>query len=365
MHTVNVSLGDRSYDIEIGTSLDRTGERLKDLGFGRKMALITNPTVKKLYGRRVVDSLKAAGFMVMSIEVPDGEQYKNLDWANAIYTALLTNYFDRTSALVALGGGVIGDLTGFAAATFMRGVPFVQVPTTLLAMVDSSVGGKTGVNHPMGKNMIGAFHQPRKVLMDLTVLTSLQMEEFLSGMAEVIKYGVIRDAAFFAYLETNREKILALDIDVMKHLVRRSCEIKAEVVSKDEREGGLRAILNYGHTVGHAIEKAEEYTMRHGHAVAIGMVAAARLALKTGLCDPSVPGRVEQLIKSYGLPTELSSLNRKPTAMGLMDTMRIDKKVEGGKVKFVLPKKIGEVVITKDWDEQQLQELMARSLSAY
>ncbi len=365
MHTVKVLLGDRSYDIEIGAGLEKTGERLKGLGFGRKIALVTNPTVKKLYGQHVVDSLKAAGFLVLSIEVPDGEQFKNLDWANAIYTALLTNFFDRTSALVALGGGVIGDLTGFAAATFMRGVPFVQIPTTLLAMVDSSVGGKTGVNHPMGKNMIGAFHQPRKVLMDLDVLASLPKEEFLSGMAEVIKYGVIRDAVFFEYLEQNREKVLALDPRALEHVIQRSCEIKAEVVSKDEREGGLRAILNYGHTIGHAIETAEHYTVRHGYAVAIGMVFAARLALKTGLCDDaSVPGRIETLIKSYGLPTELSALSRKPIVTELMNTIQIDKKAEGGKVKFVLPKSIGEVVITKDWDERQLQELIAWSLSA-
>jgi len=358
MHTVKVRLGERSYDIEIGAGLEKTGERLTGLGFGRKVALVTNPTVKKLYGQRVVDSLKAAGFVVMSIEVPDGEQFKNLDWANAIYTALLTNFFDRTCALVALGGGVIGDLTGFAAATFMRGVPFAQVPTTLLAMVDSSVGGKTGVNHPMGKNMIGAFHQPKKVLMDLSVLASLPKEEFLSGMAEVIKYGVIRDAAFFEYLDQNREKILALDPDALEHIIQRSCEIKAEVVSSDEREGGLRAILNYGHTIGHAIETAENYTMRHGHAVAIGMVIASRLARRTGLCDASVPGRVEMLIKAYGLPTDFSALGRKPAARELMGIVQGDKKAEGGKVKFVLPKKIGEAVVTKEWDERVLRELI-------
>jgi 3-dehydroquinate synthase len=237
-------------------------------------------------------------------------------------------------------------------------VPFTQVPTTLLAMVDSSVGGKTGVNHPLGKNMIGAFHQPRKVLMDLSVLASLPKEEFLSGMAEVIKYGVIRDAVFFEYLDKNREKILALDPDALEHIIQRSCEIKAEVVSRDEREGGLRAILNYGHTIGHAIETAENYTMRHGHAVAIGMVIASRLAHRTGLCDASVPGRVEMLIKSYGLPTDLSVLGRKPPARELMGIVQGDKKAEGGKVKFVLPKKIGEVVITKDWDDSVLQELI-------
>jgi len=359
MHVVKVSLGDRDYDIEIGTSLDQIGARLQGLGFSQKIAFITNPTVKKLYGQRVVDSLKAAGFLVLSIEIPDGEQYKTLDWANAIYSALLINSFDRKSALVALGGGVIGDLTGFAAATFMRGVPFVQVPTTLLAMVDSSVGGKTGVNHAMGKNMIGAFYQPKKVLMDLDVLRSLPQEEFLAGMAEVIKYGVIWDASFFEYLDRKREKILALNPDVLSQIIQRSCEIKAEVVSKDEREGGLRAILNFGHTVGHAIETAENYTMRHGEAVAIGMVYASKLAHNTGLCNASVPERVEKLIKSYGLPTSLSALSRKPPVTELMDTMRIDKKAEGGKVRFVLPKKIGEVVVTGEWEEQQLQELIS------
>jgi 3-dehydroquinate synthase len=359
MHTVNVGLGDRSYDIEIGADLDRAGSRVQGLGLGGKMAVVTNPTVKNLYGGRLNDSLKAAGFLVMSVEIPDGEQYKSLDWANSIYTSLLINGFDRKSALVALGGGVIGDLTGFAAATFMRGVPFIQVPTTLLAMVDSSVGGKTGVNHPMGKNMIGAFYQPRKVLMDLGALKTLPKEEFLSGMAEVIKYGVIRDAAFFDYLETNREKILSLEPEALEYIVRRSCEIKSEVVAKDERESGLRAILNFGHTVGHAIETAENYTVRHGHAVAIGMVYASRLAQRTGLCDASVPERVEQLIRSYGLPADLSALGRRPSVAGLMDTMQIDKKAEGGKVKFVLPKKLGEVVITKEWEESQLRELLA------
>jgi 3-dehydroquinate synthase len=358
MHTVKVSLGERSYDIEIGANLDEAGARLQGLGLGKKMAVVTNPVVKDLYGRRVVDSLKAAGFLVMSIVIPDGEQYKNLDWANSIYTALLINSFDRKSALVALGGGVIGDLAGFSAATFMRGVPFVQVPTTLLAMVDSSVGGKTGVNHPMGKNMIGAFYQPKKVLMDLTVLRGLPKEELLSGMAEVIKYGVIRDAAFFEYLEKNRGRILSLDPEALEYVIRRSCEIKAEVVSADEREGGLRAVLNFGHTVGHAIETAENYRMRHGYAVAIGMVYASRLAHKMGLCGADLPERVEGLVRSYGLPTDLTALERKPSVTELMDTMQIDKKAEGGKVKFVLPKRIGEVVITKEWDAGVLGEIL-------
>jgi len=359
MHVVRVILGDRSYDIEIGTSLEQIGVRLQGFGFGHKIAFITNPTVKRLYGQRVVDSLKAAGFLVLSIEIPDGEQYKTLDWANAIYSALLINGFDRKSALVAVGGGVIGDLTGFAAATFMRGVPYIQVPTTLLAMVDSSVGGKTGVNHAMGKNMIGAFYQPKKVLMDLSVLKSLPQEEFLAGMAEVIKYGAIWDASFFEYLEKKREEILALDPDALSYIIKRSCEIKAEVVSKDEHERGLRAILNFGHTVGHAIETAENYTIRHGEAAAIGMVYASKLAHKTGFCDASVPEKVEKLIKSYGLPTNLAALRRKPSVAELMGTMQIDKKAEGGKVKFVLPRKIGEVFVTAEWEEQKLRELIA------
>jgi 3-dehydroquinate synthase len=358
MHIVNVHLGDRSYDIEIGSGLDEAGGRIRDLGFGKKIALITNPTIKNLYGQRIVESLKKAGFMVMSIDIPDGEQYKSLDWANAIYTALLINGFDRKSALVAFGGGVIGDLTGFAAATFMRGVPFIQVPTTLLAMVDSSVGGKTGVNHPMGKNMIGAFYQPKKVLMDLSVLKSLPKEELLSGMAEVIKYGVIWDSAFFEYLDDNREKILSLNPDALLHVIRRSCEIKADVVSRDEREGSLRAILNFGHTIGHAVETAENYTIRHGYAVAIGMVYAAHLAQKTGLCDASVPDRIEKLVAAYGLPTNLAALSRKPAATELMSTMQIDKKAEGGKVKFVMPTRVGEVIITREWEERQLEELI-------
>jgi len=359
MHIVKVDLGERSYDITVGVSLGQAGAELEGLGFGRKMAVVTNPSVKQLYGQRVVESLKAAGFLVMSIEIPDGEKFKTIDWANSIYTALLINSFDRKSALIALGGGVIGDITGFAAATFMRGVPFVQIPTTLLAMVDSSVGGKTGVNHPLGKNMIGAFYQPRKVIMDLDVLRSLPKEEFLAGMAEVIKYGVIRDASFFDYLENNREKILALDPDMLEYIVLRSCEIKAEVVSRDEREEGLRAILNFGHTVAHAIETAENYTMRHGHAVAIGMVFAAKLAHKTGLCDGTVPERVEKLLAFYGLPVDLSALSRKPTAAELMDAIQVDKKAEGGKVKFIMPTKIGEVVITKDWEEQHLLDLIS------
>ena len=359
MNKITVSLGERSYDILIGVKLEELGQRMAELRIGKKTAVVTNPTVNKLYGQRVLQSLAASNFTAMPVEIPDGEQYKTLDWANAVFTALLINTFDRRSPLVALGGGVIGDLTGFAAACYMRGVPFIQVPTTLLAMVDSSVGGKTGVNHPMGKNMIGAFYQPRLVLMDLDALKTLPREEFLSGMAEVIKYGVIWDHALFDYLEKNREKILSLEPASLAHIIHLSCRIKAEVVSKDEREGGLRAILNFGHTVGHAIETIEKYTRRHGEAVAIGMVYATRLALRMGLCDAKLLERIEKLIKAYGLPTSLSALSRRPSVTELMDAIQVDKKVEDGKVRFILPKRIGEVVITKEWDEKVLRDVLA------
>jgi 3-dehydroquinate synthase len=359
MHVVNVELGARSYDILIGAKLEKLGEEMGKLRFGQKTAVVTNPTVNKLYGQRVLKTLTAANFRAMPVEVPDGEQYKTLDWANAVFTALLINTLDRRSPLVALGGGVIGDLTGFAAASYMRGVPFVQVPTTLLAMVDSSVGGKTGVNHPLGKNMIGAFYQPKLVLMDLDTLKTLPKEEFLSGMAEVIKYGVIWDRELFEFLEKNREKILKLEEGPVGHIIRRSCEIKADVVNKDEREGGLRAILNFGHTVGHAVETLSDYRSRHGEAVAIGMVCAAKLAHRTGLCDAVVPERIEKLINAYGLPTSLSVMKSRPTVTQFMDMIQVDKKAEDGKVRFVLPKKIGEVVVTREWSEQLLRELLA------
>jgi 3-dehydroquinate synthase len=325
---------------------------------GRKAAVVTNPTVNALYGRRVLASLKDAGFTAMPVEVPDGEQYKTLDWANAIFTALLINAFDRRTPLVALGGGVIGDLTGFAAACYMRGAPFIQVPTTLLAMVDSSVGGKTGVNHPLGKNMIGAFHQPKLVLMDLDTLATLPKEEFLSGMAEVIKYGVIWDRELFDFLGRNREKIMAREEGPLGHIIRRSCEIKADVVSKDEREGGLRAILNFGHTVGHAVETLSDYASRHGEAVAMGMVCAAKLSHRAGFCEAKVPERVEKLIADYGLPTGLSAMKERPAAARIMDAIQVDKKAEGGTVRFVLPKKIGEVVVTKEWDPAALKAIL-------
>lgn len=344
MQKIRVELGERSYNIMIdkGTLKD-IGRIFEKFEFSNKVALISNPTVYDLYGKTVSESLRASGYDLTEVLLPDGEEYKSLASTEKIYEALLKAKLDRKSALIALGGGVIGDITGFAASTYMRGIDFIQIPTTLLAQVDSSVGGKTGVNHPLGKNMIGAFWQPRLVWVDTATLETLPRREFLCGLGEVIKYGVIWDEDFFAYLEANRDKILRLDKEAMTHIIRRSCEIKAEVVSKDERESGLRAILNYGHTVGHAIETVTGYKKYlHGEAVAIGMYMEARLSQKLGLIEKKAVGRIKALIDSYELPSEM------PTEIqvnDLMEKMWIDKKTVGGKMHFVLPEKVGAVKI--------------------
>src|SRR4030065_1490347 len=273
MEKVRVELGERSYDIFIGKNILRNiGGSLKSFGLSPKIAIVSNPTVYPLYGAVVEKSLKKAAFDVLSVSIPDGEEYKDLLCAEHVFNILLKAKLDRSSALVALGGGVIGDITGFAASTYMRGISYIQVPTTLLAQVDSSVGGKTGVNHRLGKNMIGTFWQPRLVWIDAETLKTLPERELLSGIAEAIKYGVIQDKELFDFLEVNRDKILNLNKDALTHIIKRSCEIKAEVVSKDEREAGLRAILNYGHTIGHAIETVTEYKKYlHCEGVGIGM----------------------------------------------------------------------------------------------
>jgi len=350
---VRVELGERSYDIEIGAGLlPSVGEKMRALGLTGRAGVVTNETVAPLYLDAVMKSLSAAGIEAVSLVLPDGEEFKTLPWASHLYDRLMEERFDRKCALVALGGGVIGDLTGFVAATYMRGIPFVQAPTTLLSQVDSSVGGKTGVNHPLGKNMIGAFYQPRLVTADVDTLNTLPREEFLSGMAEVVKYGVIWDAEFFGFIEANRGAILDKEPVALTHIIKRSCEIKALVVGRDERESGLRAILNYGHTVGHAVESLTNYTgYRHGEAVSIGMAVAAGLAHRMGLCDAGVPERVEALLFSLGLPVKFPR-DLKPGAV--LESIGHDKKAEGGKVRFVLPKRIGEVVITPDWDEEKL-----------
>jgi 3-dehydroquinate synthase len=354
MEAIRVELGERSYEICIGPGiLPQLGERLREFHFSR-VALVSNPTVYALYGNTLLDSLRKAGFDAAVVTIPDGEEYKELLWAYHIYGELLKHRLDRSSALIALGGGVIGDITGFAASTYMRGISLVQVPTTLLAQVDSSVGGKTGVNHPEGKNMIGTFHQPRLVWADVDTLRTLPRREFLAGMAEVIKYGVIWDETFFNFLEKNREKILSLDSGAMQFIISRSCEIKAEVVSRDEREGGLRAILNYGHTIGHALETATGYTAHlHGEAVARGMYCEALLSCLLGLMDMKAAERIGSLIDSYGLPSKMPSGVDEER---IISSMKLDKKAVAGELKFVLPQKIGSVVVKGVRDSEKVRE---------
>lgn len=352
MEEINVELGERSYRISLGAGiLGRFSEELRGFPFSR-ISLISNPTVYGLYGGPFLESLREISADVRAVLVPDGEEYKEILWAYYLYGELLKQKFDRASALIALGGGVIGDLTGFVASTYMRGISFVQVPTTLLAQVDSSVGGKTGVNHPLGKNMIGTFYQPQLVWTDVNTLKTLPRREFLAGIAEIIKYGVIRDKDLFRYLEDNQSRILNLDSETLVSVIKRSCEIKADVVSRDEREGGLRAILNFGHTFGHAIETATGYTRYlHGEAVAIGMHLAARLSSTLGLLDAGEAQRITSLIRSFGLPTGISPEIGKDR---ILSSMELDKKAVKGDLRFVLPETIGSVRVQGIPDSRRL-----------
>ncbi len=342
-HDVTVSLGDRSYDIRVQPGiLGEIGQCLSSLGLKGKVGVVTNPVVGRLYAPGVLRSLRAAGLDASTIVLPEGERAKSLRSVSAILDALVKARFERGSVLVALGGGVIGDLTGFAASIYMRGIPFVQVPTTLVAQVDSSVGGKTGVNHPLGKNLIGTFSQPRLVLVDPGTLRTLPHRELVAGMAEVIKYGVIVDETFFAYLEQHMDRLLKLEAEPVDHVIARSCEIKASVVAQDERESDLRRILNYGHTIGHALESLGGYRkLIHGEAVAIGMVQEADLARHLGRCAPDVVERQRALVRRTGLPDALPET----TFARLWAAMQHDKKVVQGCVHCVLPERIGQVVI--------------------
>ena len=356
MEQIRVELGERSYNIFIGSGLLKDiGKTLETFDFSSKVALISNPTVYGFYGKEVSAAIRASGHDLIEVLIPDGEEYKSLADTEKIYEALLKAKLDRKSALIALGGGVIGDITGFAASTYMRGIDFIQVPTTLLAQVDSSVGGKTGVNHPLGKNMIGAFWQPRLVWIDTATLDTLPRREFLSGLGEVIKYGVIWDENFFAYLETNRDKILKLDPTALTYIIRRSCEIKAEVVSKDERESGLRAILNYGHTIGHAIETITGYKKYlHGEAVAIGMHMEAKLSHQLGFIDNKAVARIKALIDSFELPSEIPD---EIEMDDLLEKMQFDKKTVSGRMHFVLPETVGSVKIHSEITAEDIIKL--------
>lgn len=341
MQTLTVNLGDRSYPIHLGEDLlPRAGKLLKQAGCGEKIAIITNPTVARLYLKPVEEGLVRSGFRVTPVLVPEGEEHKNLKSLSAIVDRLISERFERSSSLIALGGGVIGDLAGFAAATFLRGVPYVQIPTTLLAQVDSSVGGKTGVNHREGKNLIGAFYQPRLVLIDVGVLQTLPRRELLAGLAEVIKYGIIEDPRLFVLLEEKLERLLALDRDLLVEIIATSCAIKAKVVEKDEREEDYRSVLNFGHTIGHALESLTGYEkFLHGEAVAIGMAQAASISVRQEFCDKESLQRIHRLIGRAGLPIDIPS-HIKPQE--LVKRMEVDKKSVEGKIKFVLCAGIGK-----------------------
>ncbi|KAL6780239.1 DHQS1 [Auxenochlorella protothecoides x Auxenochlorella symbiontica] len=356
METVEVNLGTRTYPIYIGAGLLQKGALLRQHIAGSSALVVTNDTVAKEYLEPTLAALHGgdSGIRVEHVVLPDGEQYKSIEVLQRVWDKALQSRLDRNTTFVALGGGVIGDMTGFAAAAYQRGVAFVQIPTTVMAQVDSSVGGKTGVNHPLGKNMIGAFHQPQCVLIDTKALDTLPARELASGISEIIKYGLIRDAELFEWLEANMPRLLARDPQAWTHAIRRSCENKAEVVAADEREGGVRATLNLGHTFGHAIEAAAGYgAWLHGEAVAAGTVMAADLSRRLGWIDAALEGRTTALIAAAGLPT------RPPKGMTpevFMGFMGVDKKVVDGTLRLILLKgPLGGCVITSEFDAAELR----------
>lgn len=339
---VRIALGERSYDIQIGAGLFADAATWEGLPAASAALIVTNTTVAPLYAARLRDALRSRYRNVFEVVLPDGEEHKDFPTLNRIFDALLSNGCDRKTVLFALGGGVVGDMAGFAAASYMRGVPFVQVPTTLLAQVDSSVGGKTAINHPLGKNMIGAFYQPVRVVCDLDTLDTLPPRELSAGLAEVIKYGPIADLAFLDWIEANIDALMRRDRAALAHAVRRSCEIKADVVGQDEREAGLRAILNFGHTFGHAIEAGLGYgEWLHGEAVGCGMVMALQLSKRLGLVDDAFVRRVTALIARAGLPTVGPALG----ADRYLELMRVDKKAEAGQIRFIVIERPGQAAL--------------------
>jgi len=349
MRTVRVELGERSYDILIGDGLlGNAGPWLRELGLRGTGIVVSDTTVGKLYGHRVISSLMDAGFKAALYTMPAGEEHKNLDEARKIYEEMIRLGLERGSFAISLGGGVVGDIAGFAAATFLRGIHFVQIPTSLLAQVDASVGGKVGVNLPQGKNIIGSFYQPRGVLIDPSLLATLARRHLCAGFAEVIKHAVIRDAAHFDFLEKDFKKALSLEAPCLEKLIGRSCEIKSEIVARDEREGGVRMILNFGHTIGHALETVTGYrSYIHGEAVAIGMAHAAAIAMRLAHLSREDYRRIVTLIESFGLPVRMEGVS----AEDILSAIRRDKKTRDGKVNFVLPRRIGEVFVTNEVGE--------------
>jgi len=362
LKTVRVDLGKRSYDILIGAGLlDQCHQFLEQYKTGKRIFLISNPSVSRLFGKGLLQRLSENGYQVTEIFIPDGEAHKSLETVEDIYAALITQRADRSSTLVAMGGGVTGDIVGFVAATFLRGVPYLQIPTTLLSQVDSSVGGKTGVNHRLGKNMIGAFYQPLLVCIDTNTLSSLPPREFQSGLYEVVKYGLICDSEFFEFFESHLEEIQKRKPDILESLISRCCEIKAEITSSDEKEQGLRRILNFGHTFGHALEGATEFQgLRHGEAIAWGMLAETRLSFMKGYLDESNSQRISRCIRRIG---ELPPVDLVPT-QGILEAMKCDKKRQDDQVVFVLLEDIGKTRVTAGLEDDvliQAWEEIARS----
>lgn len=357
MQTLNVDLGARSYPIYIGAGLLQRMDLLVPHLPYKRVALISNETVFPLFGTRLLETLTASGVETVPVILPDGESYKTWETLDRIFDALLLHALDRKSTLIALGGGVIGDLTGFAAATYQRGVPFIQIPTTLLAQVDSSIGGKTAVNHARGKNMIGAFYQPKVVLADTDALKTLPQREFCAGLAEVIKYGLIRDAEFFSWLEMHLDSLLARDAVALTHAILRSCENKAAVVAADEREQGERALLNLGHTFGHAIEAALGYgEWLHGEAVAVGMVMAVQMSCERGHCTESDVKRTIAILEHAGLPVRAPAI----ASERMLELMQLDKKNESGQIRLILLRRIGEAFVEPGVGREQLLEFLGR-----
>lgn len=357
MEEVRVNLAERSYSIIIGQDLlKNAGAIFKERGIAGKILIVTNPTVAGWYLEPLLQSLTAAGYDAQAMEIPDGEEYKSLEQAGRIYDRLVEEKFDRKSLLVALGGGVIGDLTGFVAATYMRGIKFIQIPTTLLAQVDSSVGGKVAVNHPRGKNLIGSFYQPVLVITDIATLKTLPERELSCGMAEVIKYGVILDENYFRLIMAELALIRSVDPGTMSWVVTGSCQIKAQVVEQDEKESGLRAILNFGHTIGHALESITDYAVfKHGEAVALGMLAAVKIALQMEvLKQPDLYGLLSQFCQELNLPTRIPGLPVK----SIYDTIYLDKKVVFGQIRWVLPRDIGAVEVFDNVPSQVVEQVL-------
>lgn len=356
MAQITVGLGERSYPIRIEAGcLDTIGSQIASMAIGNRYAIIADNYVAELYGKRLQESLEKSGVSYELFTFPRGEMSKTLATMGLLASQMATARFDRKDAIIALGGGVTGDIAGYLASSYMRGIPFVQIPTTLLAQVDSSVGGKTGVDLPEGKNLMGAFYQPQAVFIDPEVLATLESDELLGGLAEVIKYGVIWDEAFFEFLKANREKILALDPIFIEETISICCRAKAEVVALDEREGNLRKILNYGHTIGHAIEAESHFSLIHGLAVAIGMKLVADLGVKEGVLAQRDAIRIEEILVEYGMPITIPQEYNKENILSYLE---VDKKVEAGKIVFVLPDRIGHTIVTSDVARENIEAVV-------